>query len=125
MAAGEQDHECLPALNKIDSVSRTIVYTQLRDAFPHWFHVAGIAQGQTADSRIDACSRLPIPQALEPFGIFIGLPDFYHTLRVSFRIQKGKRNLKIIEGTHPLWPGGLTFSISGGGESPRPTACGC
>jgi hypothetical protein len=45
-------------------------------------------------------------QALEPFGIFIGLPDFYHRSRVSFGIQKGKKNLRAFGKALPMWPRG-------------------
>jgi hypothetical protein len=110
IAAGEQDYERLPALNKIDSVSRAIVDAQLRDSFSHRFDVAGVAQRQATDACIGASPRLPIPQALKPCGIFIGLPDCNYRLIVSYGIQKDKKNLWIIQMTFPLKQRRLTQS---------------
>jgi hypothetical protein len=95
IATGEQDHKRLSALNEIDSVPRTIVDTQFRDALSHRFHIAGVAQRQAADARINMSPRLSIFQPLEPFGIFISLPDFYHGSKVSYGIHKGKKNLAV------------------------------
>jgi hypothetical protein len=46
--------------------------------------------------RINTRPRLSIFQLLEPFDIFISLPDFYHKINVFYGIQKRKENLVVI-----------------------------
>jgi hypothetical protein len=115
----------LSALNEIDSIPGTIVDAELRDAFTHRFHVAGIAQGQPTDARIDSSPRLPILQAPKPIGIFIGLPDFDYKSRVSYGIQKGEQNLGTILRIFALWPRGLTDSSGAGFSKARPLKHRC
>jgi hypothetical protein len=60
VAAGEQDEDGVSAPDEIHPITGTVVDPHLRHAAPHWLHVAGIAERESADAGGDAGARRAI-----------------------------------------------------------------
>jgi GNAT superfamily N-acetyltransferase len=78
VAAAKQDDDDLATLDEVDAITRTIIDAKFADAFSDRLHVAGIAEGKSANPNVDPRDRLLIAQPRKPSGKHSGLTDFDH-----------------------------------------------
>lgn len=80
----------MPAVLELDSVTGTVVDTQLRNALTNGADIAGVSSGEPFDPGLDPRSCLSVAEAIEPPSEEIGLAKLDHRITVASRIQHVK-----------------------------------
>src|SRR6266478_1994387 len=72
--ARKKNDNCGPALDEIDAVAWSIVYSHFGDAAAHGLYIAGISDCQAIDAYLYTCPRSAVAQACEPARKLASLP---------------------------------------------------
>jgi hypothetical protein len=75
---GRENNHFTSSLLKIHPVTRAVIYSQFRNTFTNWFHVAGVSTGEPFESRLDAGPSLKIAEPVQPLSKEFSLANFNH-----------------------------------------------
>jgi hypothetical protein len=97
---------------EVHAISRAIVDAKLTDTAPNGLYVAGAAEPQSIHAHLNASSRLAITQAAEPLGKTGVWRNSTIPKIVSYRIQIGKWDRRLLPWSKDISPTLLTDNHS-------------
>ncbi len=80
VASCQQNNHRTPPLSEINSIPRTVIDSQFRDALPYSLHISGISGGQALKSDLNSRSRPEVTKFVKPLSEGLGFAYFGHKI---------------------------------------------